>query len=227
MKYSKIEGLIEAVLFAAGTPVELELVARAVELDTETCAAALQSISAKYEDENRGIELLRLGESYQLCTKAEYTDAVKNVLEKRRDASLSPAALEVLAIVAYNQPVTRAFLEQARGVDSSGVVSSLLEKGYLDECGRLNVPGRPMQFGTTASFLRAFGLSALSELPPIEGEERLYAADTKSGLYEDTETDLYVATESALHENTETAADKMATAANAGNDFYEVPQEEN
>ncbi len=176
MKYSKSEGVLEALLFAAGTPTELELLARAAGLDAATCAAVLDNLRVKYDEENRGVELLRLGDSYQLCTKSEYADTVREALEKRRDAALSAAALEVLAITAYNQPVTRAFIEQARGVDSSGIVSALVEKGYLEERGRLDAPGRPMQFGTTPSFLRTFGLSSLSDLPPIEGEAGLFAA---------------------------------------------------
>ncbi|HWQ50438.1 MAG TPA: SMC-Scp complex subunit ScpB [Terriglobales bacterium] len=175
MKYSRTEGVLEALLFAAGTPAELELLARAVELDADTCAAVLDNMRARYAEEDRGIELLRLGDAYQLCTKAEFADTVRAALEKRRDAALSPAAFEVLAIAAYNQPITRAFIEQARGVDSSGVVSALVEKGFLEERGRLDAPGRPMQFGTTPSFLRTFGLSSLDELPPIGGESGLFA----------------------------------------------------
>ena len=119
--------------------------------------------------------MLRLGSAYQLCSRREYADCVRAVLDKKREVSLSPAALEVLAITAYNQPVTRAFLEQVRGVDSSGVVASLLEKGLLEERGRLDVPGRPMQFGTTVQFLRCFGLSSLDDLPPVDESGALIA----------------------------------------------------
>lgn len=175
MTYSRTEGILEALLFAVGTPAELELLARAVGLDTPTCVAVLDNLQAKYDAEDRGIELLRLGDCYQLCTKAAYADSVRSVLEKRRDGALSGAALEVLAVTAYNQPVTRAFIEQARGVDSSGIVSALVEKGYLEERGRLDAPGRPMQFGTTASFLRIFGLETLADLPAIEGEPSLFS----------------------------------------------------
>jgi segregation and condensation protein B len=173
--YSRTEGILEALLFAAGTPAELELLARAVGIDAATCAAVLDNLRAKYCGEDRGIELLRLGDCYQLCTKAVYAEEVRAALEKRRDTALSAAAFEVLAITAYNQPVTRAFIEQARGVDSSGIVSTLVEKGYLEEKGRLDAPGRPMQFGTTASFLRTFGLATLDDLPPIEGELSLFS----------------------------------------------------
>ncbi len=190
MEYARIEGLLEAILFAAGTPVETSLLSKAVGLDDETTRAILDKMRAKYQDQNRGIELLRLAESYQLTSSKAYAAEVKEVLDKRRDASLSAAALEVLAITAYNQPVTRAFLEQVRGVDSSGVVASLLEKGYLEEQGRLDVPGRPMKFGTTAMFLRSFGLSALEELPPIEGDYGLFNTD-ESGriIIENEETE--------------------------------------
>jgi len=174
--YSRTEGILEALLFAAGTPAELELLARAVDLDAPTCAAVLDNLRVKYDAEDRGIELLRLGDCYQLCTKSAYAKEVRSVLEKRRDTALSAAALEVLAVTAYNQPVTRAFIEQARGVDSSGIVSALVEKGYLEEKGRLDAPGRPMQFGTTTSFLRTFGLETLADLPPIEGDPSLFAS---------------------------------------------------
>ena len=150
----KQEQALEAVLFAAGEPVELEVLARAFGMPTKQ---------------------MQLGKAYQLCTRQEYAACVHAVFDKKREVSLSAAALEVLAIAAYNQPVTRAFLEQVRGVDSSGVVASLLDKGLLEERGRLDVPGRPMQFGTTAGFLRCFGLSSLEDLPPVDENGALIA----------------------------------------------------
>ena len=137
----KQEQALEAVLFAAGEPVELEVLARAFGMPTKQMQELLDNMRFSYNQQNRGIQMLRLGNAYQLCTRQEYAACVHAVFDKKREVSLSAAALEVLAIAAYNQPVTRAFLEQVRGVDSSGVVASLLDKGLLEERGRLDVPG--------------------------------------------------------------------------------------
>ena len=171
----KQEQALEAVLFAAGEPVELEVLARAFGMPTKQMQELLDNMRFSNNQQNRGIQMLRLGNAYQLCTRQEYAACVHAVFDKKREVSLSAAALEVLAIAAYNQPVTRAFLEQVRGVDSSGVVASLLDKGLLEERGRLDVPGRPMQFGTTARFLRCFGLSSLEDLPPVDENGALIA----------------------------------------------------
>ena len=171
----KQEQALEAVLFAAGEPVELEVLARAFGMPSKQMQELLDNMRFSYNQQNRGIQMLRLGNAYQLCTRQESAACVHAVFDKKREVSLSAAALEVLAIAAYNQPVTRAFLEQVRGVDSSGVVASLLDKGLLEERGRLDVPGRPMQFGTTARFLRCFGLSSLEDLPPVDENGALIA----------------------------------------------------
>ena len=131
-------------------------------------AAALESL---YDFENRGIMLLRLEDKLQLCSRPLYADAARRVTESRKPPSLSAAALEVLTIVAYRQPVTRAFIDQLRGVDSGGTVAGLVEKGLIEEAGRLDVPGRPMLFRTTEAFLRTFGLSGLEELPALPALE--------------------------------------------------------
>ena len=169
------EQAIEAILFAAGEPVELDVLSRALEIPQKQMQELLDRMRFSYNQQSRGVQMLRLGSAYQLCSRREFADCVRAVLDKKREVSLSPAALEVLAITAYNQPVTRAFLEQVRGVDSSGVVASLLEKGLLEERGRLDVPGRPMQFGTTVQFLRCFGLSSLDDLPPVDESGALIA----------------------------------------------------
>ena len=133
----------------------------------------LSALAAKLETENSGLRLIRLGEKAQLCTRGEYAACIRVALETRKPPALSQAAMEVLAIAAYRQPVTRAYIEQVRGVDSAYTVSSLVEKGFLEESGRLEVPGRPALFRTTDQFLRVFGLTSLAELTPLptEGED--------------------------------------------------------
>lgn len=175
LPHDQAEAALEAVLFAAGEPVEVEVLAEALQIGPTLCEELLERMRFGYNQRKSGIAMLKLNNSYQLCSRPEYGDCVRAVLDKKREVTLSNAALEVLAIVAYNQPVTRAFLEQVRGVDSSGVVSSLLDKGLLEERGRLDAPGRPMQFGTTAEFLRCFGLSTLEDLPPVDESGALIA----------------------------------------------------
>ncbi|NLT57621.1 MAG: SMC-Scp complex subunit ScpB [Clostridiales bacterium] len=172
---ARFEAAVEAILFAAGEPVELAVLASALEMEQTLCKTLLDRMLFGYNQREGGIVMRRLDDSYQLCSNPAQAACVRAVLDRKREVSLSPAALEVLAITAYNQPVTRAFLEQVRGVDSSGVVASLLEKELLEERGRLDAPGRPMQFGTTAAFLRCFGLSSLEELPPVDERGALIA----------------------------------------------------
>ena len=128
---------------------------------------AALALSDGYDYDRRGIRLIRLEDSLQLCTRTEYADYIRRALETRKAPQLSQAALEVLAIIAYRQPVTKAYIEQVRGVDSSNTVNTLAEKGLIEECGRLDVPGRPMLFRTTDDFLRSFGLSGVADLPPL------------------------------------------------------------
>ena len=125
----------------------------------------------RYEQESSGLLLVELEDSFQLCTKPEYASVVKQTMELRRNTPLSNAAMEVLAIIAYNQPVTRAFVEQVRGVDSSQTVLNLVEKGLVEEAGRLDIPGRPISYRTTQGFLRNFGMKSLEELPPLPDED--------------------------------------------------------
>ena len=141
-----------------------------MELDEEAAVSVLESLQAKYEKFESSIEVLRLDTQWQLCTRKEYESYIRSAFEIKRNAPLSQAALEVLAVVAYNQPVTRAFAEQVRGVDCSGVMSTLAEKGLIEEAGRLDLPGKPIAYRTTPLFLRSFGLSSLEELPPIADE---------------------------------------------------------
>lgn len=159
---------MEAMLFAVGAPMTVERIA---ELTGETPAAihaAAEQIEKRLSAEESGIQLIKIEEGYQLCTKPDTGDIVKKALELKKAPPLSKANLEVLAIVAYNQPVTRSFIDQVRGVDSSYVVTSLLDKGLIAERGQLDAPGRPTLFGTTDAFLRCFGLTSVSDLPEAE-----------------------------------------------------------
>ena len=161
----------EAVLFAAGEPVEIEKFCTVFEVDVETVESVMDMLSDRLEKSESAVKLVRLDFSYQLCTKKEYAENIRSVLDLRRKSPLSQAALEVLAVIAYNQPVTKAYVEQVRGVDCSGVVSTLVEKGLLEEKGRLELPGRPLLYGTTANFLRCFGLKNLDELPEVPSDD--------------------------------------------------------
>ena len=168
---TRLRAAIEAILFAAGDPVHILKLAEVLEEDKKTIEGILADMAADYEeDELRGVKLLILEEKAQLVSKPAFGEKVLAVLEQRRSPSLSPSALEVLSIVAYRQPVTRGVIEQIRGVDSSYTLTNLLEKGILEECGRLDVPGRPIIYRTSESFLRIFGLSSLRDLPPLPEE---------------------------------------------------------
>lgn len=167
MEEEKLKPAIEAILFACGTPAETIKIAQALEITEEKAEELLKSLMEDYSNRKSGIKIVRLGKSYQMCTEKEYADIIRTVLDLRRNTPLSQAALEVLAIIAYNQPVTKAFVEQIRGVDCSGVVSSLVARELIEEKGRLELPGRPLIYGTTENFLRCFNVSDVSELPPL------------------------------------------------------------
>jgi len=167
MEIIDLESAIESILFAAGSPISGEKIAEALELEQETVDAALSSLADKYGFERRGMRIVRLDRAWQMTTASEFSEVVRRALELRKPPSLSRAALEVLSIIAYYQPVTRAYIEQIRGVDSSATVGMLAERGLIEDCGYLDLPGRPRLFRTTAAFLRAFGISSLGELPDI------------------------------------------------------------
>lgn len=173
MNLKKMQSMLEAVMFAVGEPIEVERLALALETDELVIEQVLESLKADYEERGRGLRLLKLENKYQLCTAKEYAEEIRKVLEVKRNTPLSQAAFEVLAVIAYNQPVTKAFVEQVRGVDCSGVISSLCQKQLIEEKGRLDLPGRPLIYGTTANFLRCFCVSSLDELPslPDKSEE--------------------------------------------------------
>ena len=163
---------MQAILFASGVPVPLETISRALEQKPKQTQLILEELIREYSSEEYGIKIVRLEDSYQMCSKKEYGEYVRRVMDIKRNAPLSQAAMEVLAVIAYNQPVTKAFIEQVRGVDCSGVVGSLASKGLIEEKGRLELPGRPLLYGTTDNFLRCFQIESLDELPvPVNQEE--------------------------------------------------------
>ena len=166
---------LEAVLFASGEPISIDRLSQTFEISAEKVVKAMDTLSEEYADNERGIVIVRLENTYQMTTAQKYAEYIKKAFDIRRRTPLSSAALEVLAVVAYNQPVTKSFIEQGRGVDCSGVVSTLVEKGLIEEKGRLELPGKPLLYGTTKNFLRCFSISDLSELPPLPKEENAVA----------------------------------------------------
>ncbi len=159
---------IEAILFAAGERIEISRLAAVLETDEADIIAATDELAGKLAFSRRGIRILKLEKGYQMVSSGEMADYVTRALETRKPPKLSSSQLEALTIIAYYQPATKAMVEQIRGVDSSYSVAALMNKKLIEEAGRLNVPGRPIQYRTTPDFLRTFGLSSLEELPPIE-----------------------------------------------------------
>lgn len=168
MEQIELQRAIEAILFAAGERVELSRLAQTLEADARNVEAAVDALADELAFNRRGIRILRLEDGYQMVSSGEMADYVTKALETRKPPKLSASQLETLTIVAYYQPATKAVVEQLRGVDSSYSIGALLNKKLIEEAGRLNVPGRPIQYKTTPDFLRTFGLSSLEELPPIE-----------------------------------------------------------
>ena len=178
MEMKEIESAIESILFASGEPLPVERICVALEMDRPTVEQVLQKLMDYYAYERRGIRLLHIEDSWQLCSAPDYADVIRKAFEIRKPAKLSQPALEVLTIIAYYQPTTRAYVDQIRGVDSSYTIGLLLDRKLIEECGRLQVPGRPRLYRTTKQFLRAFHLSSLDDLPEIpdlggEGQMRL------------------------------------------------------
>ena len=179
MNQKQIRAAVEAMLFAYAEPIGADKLAQALQLPTASVESALEALHERCQKEDSGLCLLHLNTHWQLATKTEFAECIRRVLDTRRSipldarrsVPLGPAAMETLTVIAYNQPVSRAFIEQVRGVDSSSSVSGLLEKGLIEEAGRLDLPGRPVAFRTTDVFLRCFGLSSLEDLPPVRGTE--------------------------------------------------------
>ncbi len=175
MDKTQIIKAIEAVLFASGEPVSIERISALFEISKKETEKLMGEVIAHIENADLGFEVLTLADSFQLATKKDYSDYVKAALDMKRRVPLSPASLEVLAVIAYNQPVTKSFVEQVRGVDCTSVISSLVEKELIEERGRLELPGRPLLYGTTKNFLRCFSLSSLEELPALPNKEADYS----------------------------------------------------
>lgn len=168
MELNDLMRAIEAILFAAGERVEIGRLAQTLEVDPKDIVQATDTLAGQLAYDRRGIRILRLETGYQMVSSGEMADYITKALETRKPPKLSSSQLETLTIVAYYQPATKAMVEQIRGADSSYSVAALLNKKLIEEAGRLNVPGRPIQYKTTPDFLRTFGLSSLEELPPID-----------------------------------------------------------
>ena len=178
MEMKEIEAAIEGILFASGEPIHVDRICVAMEMDRHTVEQVLQRLMDYYSYERRGMRLLRIEDSWQLCSSPDYADIIRKAFEIRKPAKLSQPALEVLTIIAYYQPTTRAYVDQIRGVDSAYTMGLLQDRGLIEECGRLQVPGRPHLYRTTKQFLRAFHLTSLDDLPEIpdlgsDGQMRL------------------------------------------------------
>lgn len=173
METRRIKSAAEAILFASGSPVTPGRIADALEENIKTVTQCLEQLRNEYTSDDRGICVIKLNEAYQMCNKKEYGEYIRKVMDMRRNTPLSQAAMEVLAVIAYNQPVTKAFVEQVRGVDCSGVIGSLTTKNLIEEKGRLELPGRPLLYGTTDNFLRCFQLESLDSLPKLPDKEKL------------------------------------------------------
>ena len=167
MKINQKKGIIEAILFAAGRPITKNEFMLALEMPQEDIDNIVKSMQEEYREDNRGIELIEIEDSYQLCTKKELYEYIYPVLDKRSKPNLSNEALETLAIVAYNPKITRAEIEAIRGVAADACVYKLLEYGLIEEAGKVDLPGKPMAYKTTNEFLRMFGYSSLEELPDL------------------------------------------------------------
>ena len=168
MEQIELQRAIEAILFASGERVEVSRLVFALEVDEADIIDAADALANQLAFERRGIRVLKLDNGYQMVSSGEMADYITKTLETRKPPKLSSSQLETLTIIAYYQPATKAMVEQIRGVDSAYSVSALLNKKLIEEAGRLNVPGRPIQYQTTPAFLRTFGLSSLEELPTIE-----------------------------------------------------------
>lgn len=185
-KTENLVSTLEAMLFAAGDPVEPAKLAEVLDIDIETIEKMLDYLGAQYDERGSGLMLIRVDNKYQICTREKYSEEVRKLMEIKKNAPLSNAAFEVLAVIAYNKTVTRSFIEQVRGVDCSGPISSLVQKGLIEEKGRMDLPGRPLIYGTTDRFLRCFSLNSLEDLPDLPKTE-----EVESIANDDSQTSLF------------------------------------
>ncbi len=165
---NNIKYAIEGILFAAGEPVKAAKLAVVLDTDIACINEAVAELKAEYDENKRGFNIIDINEGYQICSRPEYYAYIQEILGEQRNQPLSNAAMEALAIIAYKQPITRGMIEKIRGVNSDGCVNRLYERGLIDECGRLDAPGRPILYKTTNTFLRCFGISTPSDLPEID-----------------------------------------------------------
>lgn len=172
-KTDNLVSTIEAMLFASGDPVEASKLAEVLDIDIETVEKMLGHLCALYDERSSGLMIIRIDNKYQICTREKYSEEVRKLMEIKKNTPLSNAAFEVLAVIAYNKTVTRSFIEQVRGVDCSGPISSLVQKGLIEEKGRMDLPGRPLIYGTTDRFLRCFSLNSLEDLPDLPKNDEI------------------------------------------------------
>lgn len=170
MEITKKLGAIEAILFASGDPIEIYRLSEASGVDVGTIPRLVRLLNERYDECGSGLCIKKLDSSYQMCTREEFAPMIKTALETKRSTPLSNAAMETLTIIAYNQPVSKGFIENVRGIDSSSVVNNLVEKGLIEEAGRLDIPGKPIVYRTTPVFLRSFGLASTDDLPILPGQ---------------------------------------------------------
>lgn len=221
MSELNIRNAIEAILFASGASVPVSRVATALELSEKETKKQMDALMDEYAAADRGITIIKLDDAYQMVSCEEYAPQIRTVMDLRRNIPLSQAAMEVLAVVAYNQPVTKAFIEQVRGVDCSGVIGSLTAKDLIEEKGRLELPGRPLIYGTTENFLRCFSISDLSELPEIPASESAQKNADEDGEGDDSQLSIFKS-----EENDEAASEQDAMiAATAGEIIEEATKE--
>lgn len=168
MEKKEIFNTLEAMLFASGEPVTVLKIASVLDMDKNEAQILLEEFSGEYNYRKSGLHVIKMDDCYQLCTRTEYFEPVRKLLLPAKYPDLSRAALEVLSVIAYNQPVIKSVIEQVRGVDCSGVINKLLSRDLIEERGRHNSPGRPIMYGTTYEFLRAFGLSSIDDLPGVD-----------------------------------------------------------
>ena len=170
MEIKKAKAVIQAILFASGEPISAERLANSLDIDKLTLIKLMDNLMDDFDKDESGLCIIKLNDKYQMCTKPRYSDYVRRAMDLRRHTPLSQAAMEVLAIIAYNQPVTKSFVEQIRGVDCTNIISNLNTRNLIEEKGRLDLPGRPLLYGTTLNFLKCFGISSVDELPEIKND---------------------------------------------------------
>lgn len=200
MDVKELRAAVEAVVFASGEPIAASRLAEVFEMDEATVVRVADDWVNDLNMRAGGIMAIKLDDQYQICTRKEYAEYVRTAMDIRRNVPLSQAAMEVLAIVAYNQPVTKAFIEQVRGVDCSAVLQGLLNKGLVEEKGRLELPGRPLLYGTTTTFLRSFSITKLDGLPPLPKDTEEMRDTTLDELMEEQEQAAVLPVEEASEE---------------------------